>query len=1086
MAGQDRQDSGGGRVRTREVMPLRNFIKRINLKKTLLWAGGGFIAYVVLGFLALPPLVKYFAAKALGEKFHRTVAIQEVGINPLNLSLRVKGFSMLEQGSSAPFFAIDELYANLESASLYSGAPVLHAIQVRSPYLRIVRREDASYNVDDILAELLKPSEDPPAKYSLNNIQLQGGKVEFDDRPNKVQHAVSDIRLSIPFLSNLAYQADIYVLPDFSARINGSTLHLTGKMKPFSRNRESAVALELANLDVARYFEYIPLPQKIDVPSAFLDAKLSIAFAQPPEQPPAIALSGTAALRDAVVTLGREQPLARFSLLAVELLSADLLHRKVRLKSLSLKQPELHLALNEGHEVAASAGEIRLNGGELDYAGAAPAWQQPAFDVTALRLQRANEKEPFADIAALALKDIALDLGKRSVTLGEMASPGGRFVLKRGKDGALDVAETFSAGPGKAAASAAPQTPFQFEVRKLSLAGYGVQFTDASRDDPVELNAENIGIDAENLSSQKDRQGKLTLALNLNKTGAISAAGELGINPLATSLALDLKGIKLKPFQPYFTGQLNIIITDGAVSAKGELKLADEGKEALKASFTGDASLDRLATIDKLDEEDFLKWDRLNFRRINVATLPLKVNIAEVALADFYSLLVIHPDGSLNLQQIVKEQKPQTAEKAPAASAAETPAKPAVAAADKPRITISRLTLKNGQVDFSDHFIQPNYSAHLTGLGGEVRGLSSDASTLAKVALKGRVDNQGRLDITGTVNPLSGNLALDLLANLNDFELSSLTPYSSKYAGYGIQKGKLSFDVKYRVENRKLTAENHLFLNQLTFGGKVESPSATKLPVMLAVALLKDRNGNIDISLPIAGSLDDPQFSVGGIIIKVIVNLIVKAVTSPFALIGSLFGGGEELAYLEFDYGRAEIPAGGESKLANIAKALHDRPGLKLDIAGQVDPELDREGLKRVMLERKVKTQKFNELQDKRTDVAAIGQVRIEPEEYAKYLAKAYRQEKIPDKPRNLVGLAKDLPVPEMEKLMLAHFQVGEDDLRDLLNHRALEAKEYLINEGKVEPERVFIVTAQADKSGQEKEADKGKRSRVDFSLGAR
>ncbi len=1070
-------------------MNMLSLMNRSRAQKILLRLGIAVLALWAFGFLILPPLVKHFAAKALGEKFHRTVAIQQVSINPLKLSLRVKGFSMQEQGASTPFFAIEELYANLDSASLFRGAPVLHAIQVKSPYLRIVRREDASYNVDDILAELLKPSEDPPAKYSLNNIQLQGGKVEFDDRPSKLQHTVSDIQLSIPFLSNLPYQAEIYIQPDFSAKINGSTLHVAGKMKPFSKNHESAVALELANLDVARYFEYIPLQQKIGVASAFLDAKLSITFAQPPEQPPAITLSGTAALRDAVITRGQEHPLARFSALAVDLQAADLLHKKVQLKSISLKQPELHLAFNAGRGVAANAGEIRLTGGVLDYAGAAPVLLQPALDVTGLRLQRTGEKEVFADIAALALKGIALDLGKRSVTLGELSSPGGKIQLRRGKNGALDVAETFSAGPDAAVATAAApqaQAPFQFEIQKISLAGYGVQFSDTAKDNPVNLNAENITIDAENLSSQKDRHGKLTLALNLNKSGALSASGELGINPLATRLALDIKGIKLKPFQPYFTEQLNITITDGAASAKGELKVADEGKEAPRVSFAGDASLDRLATIDKLDEEDFLKWNRLQFKRIDFATQPLKVKIAEVALADFYSLLTIHPDGSLNLQQIVKEQKPQTAAKAPAESAAGTPPKPAVAAADKPRITIARLILKNGQVDFSDHFIQPNYSAHLTGLGGDVKGLSSDAATLAEVALKGRVDNQGRLDISGTINPLSGNLALDLLANLNDFELSSLTPYSSKYAGYGIQKGKLSFDVKYKIENRKLTAENHLFLNQLTFGDKVESPSATKLPVMLAVALLKDRNGNIDISLPIAGSLDDPQFSVGGIIIKVIVNLIVKAVTAPFALIGSLFGGGEELAYLEFDYGSAEIPAAGVGKLVNIAKALHDRPGLKLDIAGQVDAEQDREGLKRAVLERKIKTQKFNELQSKGGDIAAIDQVRIEPAEYAKYLAKAYRQEKIPNKPRNVVGLAKDLPVADMEKLMLAHVQVSDDDLRELVNHRALEAKEYLVNEGKVEPERIFIVTTLADKSGQEKEADKGKRSRVNFSLGAR
>ncbi len=1064
-------------------MNLLSVMNRFRWQKILLRAGITLLVLWAFAFFALPPLVKHFVAKALGEKFHRTVAIQEVSINPLNLSLRVKGFSMLEQGATIPFFAIEELYANLESVSLLKGAPVLHAVQVKSPYFRIVRRQDASYNVDDILAELLKPSEDPPSRYSINNIHLQGGKVEFDDQPKQARHTVSDIQLSIPFLSNLAYQAEIYVQPDFSAKVNGSSLHLSGKMKPFGMNRESRVALELANLDVARYFEYIPLQQKIDVSSAFMDARLEVTFSQPPEQPPAITLAGTAALRDAVVMQGKERPLVRFSRLDVELLSADLSHKKIHLKSLSLKQPELQLALSPGHEAAASAGEIRLTGSELDYAGAVPVLQQSALEVSDLRMQRAGEKAAFVEIGAITLRDIALDMGKRSVALGELSSAGGRVQLVRGKNGAVDLVEMFGAGPDQAAAKEAPQAPapFQFEVRKLSLTGYGVRFADHAKNETVNLNAENIALDAENLGNQKDRKGKLALALNLDKNSALSASGELGVNPLSTRLTLDLKGIKLKPFQPYFTDQLNIIITDGAVSARGELTVADEGKEAPRVTFAGDASVDRLATINKEAEEDFLKWNSLRFRRLNVATQPLRIDIAETALADFYSLLIIHPDGSLNLQQIVKEQKP-----AQDTAGNTAPPKPAVAEAEKPRITIAKLSLKNGQVDFSDHFIQPNYSAHLTGLGGDVKGLSSDTRSLAEVALKGRVDNQGRLDISGTINPLSGNLALDLLAVLNDFELSSLTPYSSKYAGYGIQKGKLSFDVKYKVENRKLTAENHLLLNQLTFGEKVESPDATQLPVMLAVALLKDRNGNIDISLPISGSLDDPQFSVGGIIVKVIVNLIVKAVTAPFALIGSLFNGGEELAYLEFDYGKAEIPASGAAKLENLAKALHDRPGLKIEIAGQVDPGLDSEGLKRVMLERKVKTQKFNELQGKGSDVASLDQVKVEAAEYAKYLARAYRQEKIPNKPRNVVGFAKDLPAKEMEKLMLDHFKVSDDDLRELINHRALEAKEYLINEGQVEPERVFIVTAQAEKSGQDKEADKGKRSRVNFALGAR
>jgi hypothetical protein len=300
-----------------------------------------------------------------------------------------------------------------------------------------------------------------------------------------------------------------------------------------------------------------------------------------------------------------------------------------------------------------------------------------------------------------------------------------------------------------------------------------------------------------------------------------------------------------------------------------------------------------------------------------------------------------------------------------------------------------------------------------------------------------------------------------------------------KYAGYGIERGKLSVNVKYKVENRKLAAENNIYLDQLTFGDKVDSPTATKLPVTLAVALLKDRNGVIDVNLPISGSLDDPQFSVGGIIVQVIVNLIVKAVTAPFALLGSLFGGGEELAYLEFAPGSAKLDKEDTGKLGNITKALTERPGLKLDVAGRVDPAADREGLKRGSIERKVKVQKFNDLRREGKAPASADLVEVDQAEYERYLRRAYGDESFP-KPRNVIGIAKDLPVPEMETLMLTNAQVGDEDLRQLANARAQAAKEWLVSEGKIPEGRVFIVAPKLTAEGIK---DKGQPTRVDFVL---
>ena len=168
---------------------------------------------------------------------------------------------------------------------------------------------------------------------------------------------------------------------------------------------------------------------------------------------------------------------------------------------------------------------------------------------------------------------------------------------------------------------------------------------------------------------------------------------------------------------------------------------------------------------------------------------------------------------------------------------------------------------------------------------------------------------------------------MDIAADAREIELNPMSPYSIKYVGYGIERGELSFKVKYKVENRKLDAQNQIILNQLTFGEKVESPTATKLPVLLAVALLKDRNGVIDVNLPISGSLDSPEFSVGGIILRIIINIITRAVTSPFALLGAAFGGGSggELSYIEFDYGRVQSVAERGSK-NQIARDCNEQP----------------------------------------------------------------------------------------------------------------------------------------------------------------
>jgi hypothetical protein len=286
-------------------------------------------------------------------------------------------------------------------------------------------------------------------------------------------------------------------------------------------------------------------------------------------------------------------------------------------------------------------------------------------------------------------------------------------------------------------------------------------------------------------------------------------------------------------------------------------------------------------------------------------------------------------------------------------------------------------------------------------------------------------------------------------------------------------------DVKYKVEAQKLQASNHLFIDQLTFGDKVDSPTATKLPVLLAVSLLKNTRGEIDINLPISGSLDDPKFSVGGIIVQVIVNLLAKAVTAPFALLAAAFGGGEELGYVEFAPGATTLGEAQVKRLDTLAKALNDRPGLKLDIIGRVEPQADAGGVRRAKYESKLRAVKVRQLTRGGESVDPT-KVTISDQERPALIAAVYSDEKIPDKPRNVIGIAKTIPAPEMEQLILKSLAATPDDLRALANARAAAVRDHLEHTGKVPRERLFLVEPNLTAGGIK---DKGAPTRVDFSL---
>ena len=779
---------------------------------------------------------------------------------------------------------------------------------------------------------------------------------------------------------------------------------------------------------------------------------------------------------------------------------------KLRVEKLSLPrlwplaEPFLAAELTSGHLDAGT--RFRYQGKD-----AAPYLVLEGIEVTAadIAMRQPRAKREFLRLAKLDLRNGAFDLVARRVVLGEIASKGLRLSAVRERDGSIDLDKLLPPAapappappkPPGAAADAKPDPPFLFEMRKAAFDDYAIRVEDRTRADPFTWALEPLSVTVENFSTAPGAKANASVKATVNRKGTLTAAGPFAINPMMARLRVEARALDIAPLQRFIDDKVNVTVTSGRLSTRGSVSVDLAPGKPLRAAYTGELNLADFAAVDKTSQQDLLKWKSLFVGGIDLGLEPLKVGIGEVALADFYSRLIVNADGTLNLQNVmvktgqggVSTTAPTTTTAAAPKPAAEpAPAAPAKAVAEAsapdagvPRnIRIGKITLQGGNVKFSDFFVRPNYTANLTGIGGSVTEMTVQKA--GDVDLRGKVDNAAPVEIVGRVNALSADLFIDLAASATDIELPPLSPYSIKYAGYGIERGKMTMKVKYLIENRKLAADNHLYLDQLTFGPKVESPTATKLPVLLAVALLKDRNGVIDIDLPISGTIDDPQFSIWGIIGKVILNLITKAVTAPFSMLASLAGSKEELSYLEFAPGSSTLDGTDETKLKSLAKALSDRPQLKVDARGSVDPETDREALREGSIERKVRQQKWQELRREGRAPPTANEVTVDKGEYEKYLRLAYRAEDFP-KPRNAIGMVKDLPVAEMENLMRTNAQVSDEDLRVLADQRAQAAKDWLVEQGKIPAERIFLVAPRLA-AGEGEAKDKGKATRVDFSI---
>ncbi|ETF05866.1 MULTISPECIES: DUF748 domain-containing protein [Pseudomonas] len=684
---------------------------------------------------------------------------------------------------------------------------------------------------------------------------------------------------------------------------------------------------------------------------------------------------------------------------------------------------------------------------------------------------KAPDGRPLARLERLDVSETSLDLAKQQVVVGKIRSNKLETWAALEADGQLDWQKLFASQPSKPAAKAAaeptdtpaaadspkpepsaPSKPWQVLVKDVQLRNYTVHLADRSAQPAVALDITPLNVDLQDFDSLNGSPFKLKLDSGLGKQGKISADGTVNLAPVNAQLNVKTEDVDLRVAQSYINPFIRLELRSGMLGS--DLKVNLKSTEPLALSVTGRAQIDQLHTLDTLKTRDFLKWQQVVVDGINYQHGD-SLSIDKVNLLQPYVRFMINDDRTTNVDDLLIPQPADSGAKSTAAKPADK---------DKPLgIHIGAIAINDGSANFADFSLTPNFATAVQQLNGQIGTIDSRQAKPASVDIKGKVDRYAPVTIKGAVNPFDPMASLDIATSFKRVELTTLTPYSGKFAGYRIRKGRLNLDLHYLITKGQLKAENKVVVEQLQLGEKVDSPDAVSLPLKLAIALLKDVDGKISIELPVTGDLNNPQFSVMPIVWQTLRNLIVKAAAAPFKMIGGLVSGGgsEDLGTVSFAPGSSDLSKDAEAALVKLSQALKERPALRLEIEGTAAKSSDGPLLAEQRLEREYQYNYYKMLQRRGDKVPAQASLLQVPEsEKGALLEGIYRTRLKTQPPAEWKDLGKEERTAKMRQGVIAFWSGSEVLLRQLGQDRASTIKDYLVDKGKLEDDRVYFIDA--------------------------
>ncbi len=1010
-------------------------------KKRLFGVGTLLAVYSALGFILAPSLAIKFAQHYVADELHLELAIAKVEINPLNLAIKIDGLQ-IKQPAGEVLVSAQQLYINASLlGSLWQQRIWLDELDIQQPYVNVHLDKSGKLN----LLQLIPPKkEEKPSNiaWQLATLGIHDANIHLVDESRKQPFAsqIHGFNLSLYNMSSLVDGEGQYQFVAQTAQHEKFTWKGSLGLQPL----RSQGHFSIEKLQLTTPASYVADILPVNIKQGELTVVADYLFYLKNEQPQLTLSQGHIIVNDMVAQTKTATPLDyRLKQLELSQLKLQWPQAQASFASLLLQQADIKDSQTQRTMLAMQ--DVVLSQG---------AWHQQAdtlslADLSAHGLHLAGQSQPLLQLPAVNISQFSRV--KNQLNTGRIVVTGGETVLHLLPNGQNNWQQALAQLlPRLMLSSISPVTvvakpALSIRLGEVAVRDFVIQAQD-QRQTPVfkqQLTITQLTVNPE-LEPAKSHQ--LAASLRMGTGGEMRVVGQIQEAPLQVNAKLFVNKLALPPFASYLKDVALLKLQSGNMDVDGKIHFHQQPKPQL--TFEGGVAVNDFAANDLKLNERFLAWKHLVASGMTWQLQPMALHIKEVRAEQPFTRVVIAPDNSINLEQIVAKGSQAVTIKT--AAITPSPAMP---------ITIDKTIVSNGTMLFADFTLTPQFATGIQSLNGDIRGISTTANTYAQVSLQGRVDQYGTADIKGAINPFSPDKNTQMQVKFDNLELTTLTPYSSKFAGYRIDKGKLSLDLHYNVVNRQLVAKNKIVLTQLRLGDRVDSPDAKNLPLRLAIALLTDSNGVIDLDIPISGSLDDPQFKVAPIIWQALVSVVTKVATAPFRFIASLIGGGDDMDSMAFSAGDAQLNSEVIGKLSAVADALTKRPSLSLELRGTFDAVADTQAIKTVMFNRLLSAHMVKNNQE----LTALS-VWYAESKSDKALAEFRALHLKPTKNSEELALSQSNYIQALRNELVDLQLVSEGELRQLAIERAKAMRSHLVEKHHIQEARVFVLEPEARK----------------------